>query len=53
MSRVSRKKRIRTIFSYLFVAIAFALFWLFKTEILMSIVSVLNSISEAFDSVGG
>ncbi len=53
MSSVSRKKRTRTVIYYISVAIALALLWLYKTHILMTTVSLLNSISEAFDSMGG
>ena len=53
MSSVSRKKRVRAVVFYICAAIALALLWMYKTQIFMMTVSFLNSISEAFDTVGG
>jgi len=53
MSSVSRKKRARAVIYYIGVAIALALLWMYKTQIFILTISLLNSISEAFDAVGG
>jgi hypothetical protein len=53
MSRIARKRKAGTFVFYACVAIVAALLWMYRMSIMLGIVSFLNSVINAYDSLSG
>ena len=53
MSRIKAKKRLRTVLFYICAAIVLAVLFVNKRAVFAALISFLNVLAEAFDSLAG